>query len=104
MYVIIQLVYNLDTGKRTHRDVVIVNQLGDAPTDSPLTKQLLLPTRIPQEWLPVGLRTGVSGPVARYFDHSFVFPDGPEGLSGDLHLVEQRPVIDETFRPREDLR
>lgn len=104
MHVIIQLVYNLRTGKRTHRNVVIVENMGGPPIDSPLTTQLLLPTHIPQQWLPAALRTGEFAPVSQYFDRSYVFQDGPGGLSGALPGHEHRPVIDETFRPSEDQR
>lgn len=104
MHVIITLEFNLDTHKRTYRDVVIVDKVAQQVTDSPLSKRLLLPTRLPQEWLPAELRTGASSPVTQWTDRSFVFQDGPEGLSGALPSHEARPVIDETFRPSEQER
>jgi len=85
MHICICLIYNLDTGKRTSRFVEVFDPRDDTPIESELPKQLLLPTRLPQEWLPVALRTGMSGPVRRWTDRSlFVqdYDDVPENPAG----------------------
>lgn len=99
MHVIIQLIYNLETLKRTHRYVAVVDSMGSPISESTLPRQLLLPTRLPQEWLPVGLRTGGSGPVSRYFDPEIVFQGGLDPFDDGLPSHEERPVIDQSFRP-----
>lgn len=89
MHINISLIYNLDTGKRTARFVEVFDITTNQAVDSPLPKQLLLPTRLPQEWLPAALRTGASGPVRTWVDRSLFVQDddddlrdqvGPEGL------------------------
>lgn len=70
MHVQIGLVYNLETGKRTARFVSLFDPATGTTIDSELPKRLLLPTRLPQEWLPAELRTGASGPVRSYLDRS----------------------------------
>lgn len=85
MYLALMLVYNLDTGKRKHRGVAIWETPTGGAIESELTKRLLLPTRLPQEWLPVELRTGASGPVRSWIDQpldGLVIDDVPEGLPG----------------------
>jgi hypothetical protein len=85
MHVQIGMTFNLDTGKRTSRLVVVYDAATDQVVDSPLAKQLLLPRQLPQEWLPAALRTGASGPVRSWTDRSLFDPDsddGPEGLRG----------------------
>ena len=101
MHVVIQLCFNLATGKRTHRDVVVLDDNHDEVTDSELPTQLLLPRRLPQEWLPAAMRTGKSGPVRRWVkEPEYLFED-PEGLLEPPALHEVRSVVDETFHPSE---
>lgn len=83
MHITIGMVFNLDTGKRTSRFVEVFDIATGEPIDGPLSKQLLLPRMLPQEWLPVSLRTGRSGPVRSWIDRSLFeedSDDGPEGL------------------------
>lgn len=80
MYLRIWLVYDLNTGKRKGRFVEVTEVWDGLPIESELPTQLLLPRVLPQEWLPAGLRTGRSGPVARWTDASMIL-DTPEGES-----------------------
>jgi hypothetical protein len=79
------LIYNLETGKRVERFAEVWGTPQGGVIDSVLPKQLLLPTRLPQEWLPAGARTGASSPVRSWIDRSLfegAGSDDPEGLSG----------------------
>lgn len=83
MYLTVCLIYNLETGKRTSRFAEIWETSSGNPIESELPGKLLLPTRIPQEWLPAGLRTAVSAPVRSWIDRSLFDQaqnDAPEGL------------------------
>jgi hypothetical protein len=85
MHVHIGLVFNLETLRRTSRFVEVFDPLTGSAIDGPLAGQLLLPRLLPQEWLPVSLRTGRSGPVRSWTDRSLYVPDesdGPGGLQG----------------------
>lgn len=99
MHITIAMTYNLETGKRTSRFVEVFDARDGTVIDSDLPKRLLIPTRLPQEWLPVGLRTGGSGPVSRYFDPEIVFQGGLDPFADGLPSHEERPVIDQSFRP-----
>jgi hypothetical protein len=78
MHICVCLVYNLETGKRTSRFVEVFDPRTDTAIESELPKQLLLPTRLPQEWLPAALRTGMSGPVRRWTDRSLFEQDATD--------------------------
>jgi hypothetical protein len=70
MQLAIVLAFNLETGKRTRRQAFCFDPMTKEIIGSELPRQLLLPTRLPQEWLPAALRTGMSGPVASWIDRS----------------------------------
>ena len=87
MYLTICLIYNLESGKRYDRFAEVWDGPRGNPIASDLPKRLLLPTRLPQEWLPAELRTGVSSPVRSWIDRSIFDQDAngdPEGLHGAL--------------------
>lgn len=81
MHICIAFTYNLETGKRTSRFVEVFDPRTNQAIESDLPKRLLLPTRLPQEWLPVELRTGASGPVRSWIDRSLFEADESDGLA-----------------------
>lgn len=86
MQIIIILGFSLETHKRVSREVVLWDPVARVEITSELTKQLLLPRKLPQEWLPAGARTGRSGPVRSWIDRSLVDQerdDAPEVLPGE---------------------
>jgi len=83
MNLVVSMVFSLETGKRKSRFAEVFDPLTWAAIDSELPRRLLLPTKLPQEWLPAELRTGASGPVRRWVDRSLFEADdddAPEGL------------------------
>lgn len=92
MHVYIGMTFNLKTMKRTSRAVEVYDPRDGAAIDSELPKRLLLPTKLPQEWLPAELRSGASLPVRSWTDRSlFVLDeadDAPQNVV-DLRQAEQ---------------
>lgn len=85
MHIVIILRYNLETGKRVGKSVHLWDPREDREVTSELTKQLLLPTKLPQEWLPTSARTHATAPVRSWIDRSLFeedASDGPGGLQG----------------------
>jgi len=110
MYLAVILVYSLTSHKRKQRLAQVWETLEGPIIESELPGKLLLPTRIPQEWLPAELRTGASGPVRSWIDRSFSAlenDDAPEGLPSSLgtthqpsrNVVGHNDVEDPLFRP-----
>lgn len=83
MHIIIVLRYDLTTGKRVGRTAVLWDPVAGEEVTSELTKQLLLPRTLPQEWLPTSARMHAAGPVRSWIDRSLFEEDesgGPEGF------------------------
>lgn len=85
MHIVIILRYNLETGKRVAKSVHLWDAVAGEEITSELTKQLLLPTKLPQEWLPASARMHAAAPVRSWIDRTIFSSDesdGPEGLPG----------------------
>ena len=80
MHLMIALCYNLETMKRTSRFVEVFDPRTDQAIESELPKRLLLPTKLPQEWLPAELRNGAAQPVKRWIDRSLFSQDSEEDI------------------------
>jgi len=83
MRLCIYLIYDLRTNKRRGRLVEVYDDQENLISDSELPKQLLLPRVLPQEWLPSGMRSGLSSPVRSWTDRKLFADGSPEGLLCD---------------------
>lgn len=102
MQVIIVLRFNLETGKRTHREVVYVDDSGQEVSVGQPATQLLLPTRLPREWVPGSTRVAGGSVLGRLLDGAMAPAAAPEGLPGSLHAVPD-PADNEPGTARESL-